>query len=185
MQVLLPPLDAHVRDLCFGAVQEVTLVSPWLKAASLRPILTHCRERGLPLRILTVAALRDFVSGASDVEVLADAIACGADLRCVSNLHAKVYIADGTRAIVGSANLTPSGLRENLEVAVLIDDRDEVQRLATAISGWFAVGRRADGAWLGACLSNPIWPHLWGRKDAGATTYRMATGEKRLTQTGS
>jgi phosphatidylserine/phosphatidylglycerophosphate/cardiolipin synthase-like enzyme len=36
-------------------------------------------------------------------------------------LHAKVVIVDGRRALMGSANLTRSGLRSNLEVAVLLN----------------------------------------------------------------
>ena len=40
----------------------------------------------------------------------------------LSHLHAKVYVADEAAALVGSANLTRSGLDRNLEYGVLLDD---------------------------------------------------------------
>lgn len=36
-------------------------------------------------------------------------------------LHAKVVISDGRKALVGSANLTRSGLRSNIEIGVLLE----------------------------------------------------------------
>lgn len=39
-------------------------------------------------------------------------------------LHAKLLVVDGRRALVGSANLTQRALTSNLEVGVLIEDRD-------------------------------------------------------------
>ena len=45
-------------------------------------------------------------------------------------VHEKVYISDN-RAVVGSANLTYSGMHRNLEHTEVIDDLQEVSRLAS------------------------------------------------------
>ncbi|MGB2694531.1 MAG: phospholipase D family protein, partial [Dehalococcoidia bacterium] len=48
---------------------------------------------------------------------------------CVPRLHAKVYIADTAKAIIGSANLTTSALDQNKEYGVLIDDASIVRQI--------------------------------------------------------
>lgn len=40
-----------------------------------------------------------------------------------ASLHAKVVVADGVRVLVTSANLTPRGVTENIEVGVVLHDR--------------------------------------------------------------
>ena len=50
-------------------------------------------------------------------------------LIALSSLHAKVFVADETAAIVSSGNLTRSGLDSNLEYGVLLDDPGLVQRV--------------------------------------------------------
>jgi phosphatidylserine/phosphatidylglycerophosphate/cardiolipin synthase-like enzyme len=44
-------------------------------------------------------------------------------------LHAKMILADGERAYVGSANLTDTSLRYNLEIGLLLEDRAVVASL--------------------------------------------------------
>ena len=44
-------------------------------------------------------------------------------------LHAKVILADGERAYVGSANLTDTSLRYNFEIGLLVEDRAIVAAL--------------------------------------------------------
>ncbi len=69
-----------------------------------------------------------------DAEAVSTAALDISDLRCLletspsskliahSLLHAKVFVADETAAIVSSGNLTRSGLDSNLEYGVLLDD---------------------------------------------------------------
>jgi phosphatidylserine/phosphatidylglycerophosphate/cardiolipin synthase-like enzyme len=39
-------------------------------------------------------------------------------------LHAKVFVVDGKKAVIGSSNLSWSGVYSNYEIAVLLDGRD-------------------------------------------------------------
>jgi hypothetical protein len=66
----------------------------------------------------------------------------------VSNLHAKIYIADRTSAIVASANLTRSGLEDNLELGVVIDGGNEVKALVRIVDEWFSKAQMVDTNWL-------------------------------------
>ena len=42
-------------------------------------------------------------------------------------LHAKVYVFDDKKAILGSANPTPSGLSHNDEISLLFDDEATIR----------------------------------------------------------
>ena len=48
-------------------------------------------------------------------------------------LHAKVMLADKSRAIVGSINLTSSSFDERRELALQLDDPDVVTRLSKVV----------------------------------------------------
>jgi phosphatidylserine/phosphatidylglycerophosphate/cardiolipin synthase-like enzyme len=48
-------------------------------------------------------------------------------------LHAKVLLADKSRAVVGSINLTSSSLDERRELAIQLSDPDVIDRLVTVV----------------------------------------------------
>ncbi len=56
-------------------------------------------------------------------------------------LHAKVYVVDGCRAIITSANLTEGGLFTNYECGVLVDDNRIVADIRKVIRKYFELGQ--------------------------------------------
>lgn len=151
MEILLPPLAQKVHQL-FKDAKEIIIVSPWIKYEALQWVI-NSDERNKPpdIRVLMVGAFRDFVSGASDIEVVKWLLEAEADLRLVSNLHAKIYVADESQAIVTSANLTAPGFgfsHSNVEIGTLIDDSKAILKLKSVIEDWFAQGRKVDDTWL-------------------------------------
>lgn len=73
------------------------------------------------LRVLTLWNWRFFLTGTTQLGALACLIKAGSEVRAVrSGLHAKVYIADDSAALITSANLTRGGLRENLECGLVV-----------------------------------------------------------------
>ncbi len=148
MRVLFPPLADEIRQLCEGASIEFVIVSPWIKNNALHYILDQESLRAAHYRILTVGDLRNFLNGSSDIAAIEMLLQLGADIRLVSNLHAKIYIADRTSVIVASANLTQSGLEDNLELGVFIDREKEVKALVRIVEGWFSKAQMVDTNWL-------------------------------------
>jgi phosphatidylserine/phosphatidylglycerophosphate/cardiolipin synthase-like enzyme len=65
-------------------------------------------------------------------------------------LHAKLIVADGETAMLGSANLTDRGLSENLEVRVVIRDPDVAGRIARHFA---ALMRAAQHGWKSLTVS--------------------------------
>ena len=85
-------------------------------------------------RLLVRFAFADIVSGASDLEVYEYCRNNGWDLYMRLDLHAKTYIFDKMRCIIGSANLTSRGVNlieeSNYEIAFLSSiSEDEISRI--------------------------------------------------------
>ena len=102
---------------------EVLIVSPFIKAVALEPLLTS-HVGGL--RVITRFNLRDFADGVSDIKALRMLIEANAVVRGVSGLHAKLYVFGSVRAIVTSANLTKAGMNSNHEFGLVTDERSVV-----------------------------------------------------------
>jgi phosphatidylserine/phosphatidylglycerophosphate/cardiolipin synthase-like enzyme len=68
--------------------------------------------------------------------------AAGATVRAVVDptIHAKVVIADGRTAYLGSANFTPTSLDRNRELGLRLDDPDVARRVAATVANDAARG---------------------------------------------
>ena len=71
-----------------------------------------------------------------------------ARLVALSNLHAKVFVADETAAIVTSGNLTRSALDRNLEYGVLLREPDLVRAVRGHMLSFERLGSQVDATTL-------------------------------------
>lgn len=62
-----------------------------------------------PVSLIVRASPDDFLAGATSIEALVNAVEAGWQVKCISSLHAKVYLLDD-KIYVGSGNLTANGL---------------------------------------------------------------------------
>lgn len=71
---------------------------------------------------------KDFIDGASSIDALRECILIGYTVKCLPNLHAKIYQIDTDLIFTGSANMTGKGLsivnEGNLEAITLVDPTD-------------------------------------------------------------
>jgi len=110
-----------------GAEQRVWLASPFLSKPIADEIATAVVESSVEERRLLTAlvagSVQTRVLNPGGLETLLDA---GFEICSVSNLHAKVSLIDSSWGLVGSGNLTNSGLgsegRANVELGVVLDD---------------------------------------------------------------
>jgi hypothetical protein len=116
-----------------GADQRVWLASPFLSKPVADEIATAVEESSAAERRLLTAlvagSVQTRVLDPSALEILLDA---SFEICSVANLHAKTSLIDTTWGLVGSGNLTNSGLgsegRANVELGVILDSG----QLATA-----------------------------------------------------
>ncbi len=92
-------------------------------------IITDLRTESVLGGSLDMDALKIFHNSASNSEIIT-----------LPHLHAKVYVFDTSLAVVGSANLTRSGLDSNYEYGVGIRDPVLVNRIKTDIDAYARIG---------------------------------------------
>ncbi len=106
-----------------SARQSVLIVAPFIKYDE---AVWFCRQLRSGIDILTLANIDSEAISASALDLSAlrhlAEVSSSATLIALSNLHAKVFVADERAAIVTSGNLTRSALDRNLEYGVLLNE---------------------------------------------------------------
>lgn len=114
----------RIRLLLKDATEDVVIVAPFIKAEALRLLLQGV-STDVHIRCVTRWLPKEVAAGVSDLEVFDILEERGNfEMALVNRLHAKLYIA-GDRCLVGSANVTLSGLGEvqHSNVEVLIESQ--------------------------------------------------------------
>ena len=113
-------IRGRLKELLSGA-DSIILLSAYVKSSALDWIADVISPDCI-VTLISRFNLGDIVSGASDLSVIDSALKLGWSVKRVPTLHAKVFLFDNNELIIGSANLTSSGLMlsgsGNLEVAV-------------------------------------------------------------------
>jgi hypothetical protein len=149
---ILSPCAATILNLFDSQVRDVFVASAFLRIEAVSEMLARLlKDRTTPcrLRVLTRGSFSDILAGASDIASLALltkghhsylSIDCRRDPR----LHAKIYVVDGCKAIITSANLTPPGLLTNIEFGMFIDSPDVVKNILDYFAPIWEMAERFD-----------------------------------------
>lgn len=127
---LIVPTWNHLHELLRCATQSVLLCSPYVSTEGIHKVFDFLPvAQPMELRVVTRLSPSDWANGISDPMSLATLLELYADatwavnLTVLQRLHAKVYLVDGRRCLVGSANLSGGGFESNFELAVADDDQ--------------------------------------------------------------
>ena len=146
MQYIQPPWENYFFSKVQSVEKSLYLSSPYIKntvATLFYEVLRSKQNLNLSIQILTRIRIQDLIDGASDLEAfekllqLEELEGVNAEIRCISNLHAKVYIFDQNSAIVTSANLTPSGLKSNIEYGIEVTDPTTIQQMLVDMGNYW------------------------------------------------
>ena len=98
--------------------------------------LVRAKLRGVKVHVMTRPShslrARKLVEGVGDLRIMNDVGIAVHKMKHLK-LHAKVLLADKSRAVVGSINLTSSSFDDRRELAVRLDDPDVVARLSKVV----------------------------------------------------
>lgn len=145
VQLLARNGEERLVALVRGARRGLLIASPFvgregteLVAANLSDSL---RESG-GIVFLTDLSPLNICQGVTDPDAILGicGIASQMSIRHLPKLHAKVYVADSSVAIVSSANLTIGGLRRNREYGVELSSRNAVRRVRRDITDYANLG---------------------------------------------
>lgn len=129
----------NARDALLGLVQgartSLDLYVEVLRDPELLSALIAAEERGVKVRVV--------ISPSSDFDEERRALTeAGVEIRLLSNLyvHAKMILADGERAFLGSQNLSATSLDQNRELGIIVDDPVSLSRLSRTFEIDFRAG---------------------------------------------
>lgn len=129
-------LDSVMKELK-SATSSVQIITAYCKETTLT-FLNSCIDEDITnKRLLVRFRMDDILKGSTDFSILQCALDDGWKVYIRFDLHAKTYIVDNKRGLIGSANATNSGLsigkNGNMEMATLVDiesqDIDRINKL--------------------------------------------------------
>lgn len=117
-------LDSVKRELQ-SATSSVQIITAYCKESSFMHLNTYINDDVKEKRLLVRFRMDDVLKGSTDFSVAECGLNNGWKVFIRFDLHAKTYIVDNKRGLVGSANATNSGLSigksGNMEMATLVD----------------------------------------------------------------
>jgi hypothetical protein len=152
------PLRAALADVVHSARNELLIASPYIKEKEAGWVCDELAvgspNDGFRLKVLTDIRSDSVLGGSLDLEALELFSQRRTAVQVVSlpRLHAKVYVADNRRALVTSANLTPSGLDHNFEYGVSLDDVGLVSKVREDLESYSRLGNILSNAELHSLL---------------------------------
>lgn len=144
--IISDEIREEICDELRNAQNSVQIITAYCKLSVLDTLISCVKENISEKRLMVRFRLDDVARGSTDFDVLSFALERGWDVYIRFDLHAKTYIIDNKRGVVGSANTTSSGLSfnqiGNLEMATVadIDSNDLVK-----IENIFRDAIRVDG----------------------------------------
>ncbi len=128
IQVLTNNHYDAILDLFENATTSVKIVSPFLSLDTAKKLCEFVREKGMDCSFITRLYIQDMLDKANNLEALRMMKDAGVKVYAVKGLHTKLYLFDGTTAVMGSANFTSSGLKTNIELSLQFEDEPEVTK---------------------------------------------------------
>lgn len=117
-------LDSVKRELK-SALSSVQIITAYCKESSLVLLNSYINDEIKQKRLLVRFRMDDILKGSTDFSIIKCGIDMGWQVYIRFDLHAKTYVVDNKRGLVGSANTTDSGLSigriKNVEMATLVD----------------------------------------------------------------
>lgn len=126
-------MDAVVKELK-NASRSVQIITAYCKESSFKYLDSAINESVTDKKLLVRFRMDDIIKESTDFDILEFGMKNGWDVYIRFDLHAKTYIVDNKRGLVGSANVTNSGLSigkpGNMEMATLVDiEQQDVSKI--------------------------------------------------------
>lgn len=117
-------MDAVVKEL-HRATDSVQIITAYCKEKTFKRLDYEINSEVKDKRLLVRFRLEDLLKGSTDFGILQYGLDRGWKVYVRFDLHAKTYIVDNKRGLVGSANVTNSGFNlgksGNMEMAAFVD----------------------------------------------------------------
>lgn len=146
IDLIQSPFDRAFRKFAEGITTNCFICSPYITAEPIKVLVEIIagkeRKNNIRIDVLTDISYRSLVQGSTETSALLYLFKNYRNVRItyLPRIHAKVYIADRSNAIVSSANLTHGGGKINFEYGVRINDRAVVKKIKTDMDEYEKLG---------------------------------------------
>lgn len=143
IQLLKSPWGESFQAFNRSIHHYALLVSPFVTESPLRHLARQIVLTGNPqIEIVTNLAPDHLIQGSMDPMGIADFFRAVPNVVVthLPSLHAKVYVADESVAIITSANLTHGGIVANYEYGVWIEDAEVIRQITQDLKAYAALG---------------------------------------------
>ena len=144
------PWKSNFEYFLGKTIKELLITSPYINKSEAEFICNNFSSRRISDKIkftlLTDIRSQSILDNSLDIEALQlfqDNIS-KFKLVTLPRLHAKVYLFDNSYAIVGSSNLTSSGLEYNYEYNIGINQKKYVRKIKLDIGEYYSLGSVVD-----------------------------------------
>jgi len=156
--LLKSPWSETFNRLVSQVEGNLMLVSPFIKRSKTEQVLSQLQKRRIDdsVQVVVLTNLRpeSTLNGSMDLEAL---VQFGNNLpkfnlTHLPSLHAKVYVADRSIAIITSGNLTDSGISGNLEYGIVSSDEAVVGEIRRDFESYALLGAKVSTEEITALL---------------------------------
>ena len=144
--LLHSPFKSAFDEFANSIISDCFICSPYITFDPVKTLIRTVSEkklgRNVQINILTDISLRTAVQGATEIAALLYLFDNhpNVSIAYLPRIHAKVYIANQTSAIVTSANFTEGGATRNFEYGIKINDSVLVQKIHSDINEYRKLG---------------------------------------------
>jgi len=146
IDLLSSPFRPVFKEFANSIVSDCFICSPYITLDPIKMLVESVSKKKLgydvQIMILTDISLRTVVQGATEIPALLYLFDNhpNVSITYLPRIHAKVYIANKSSAIITSANFTDGGEVRNFEYGVKINDSILVQKIHSDISEYQKLG---------------------------------------------
>ena len=141
LHIVTTPTFVWLAEYTKSCNSRILIGSPFVNDGIIS--LMDLVPKSVSITLVTRTDLRDFATGASNLDTLCTLAKDGVEILSLSNLHAKIYIFDDTSALITSANATSSGLYHNLECGIGTNDKFVVEQLSQSLLTGFCYSQNS------------------------------------------
>lgn len=146
VDLLHSPFKPAFEEFANSIVSDCFICSPYITFSPIKMLLQTFANKNISdkiqIKILTDISLRTVVQGATEIPALLYLFDNhpSVSITYLPRIHAKVYIANKSSAIVTSANFTDGGETRNFEYGVKINNSVTVQKIQSDINAYQKLG---------------------------------------------
>ena len=169
------PLNKFIESIGRRSIKDLSIASPFISSCGVQIVKEWAKtRRKTQVRLLTNLSEFNLILSLNDpikpLQILRKALGERLEIRTLSNLHAKVFLADEKLGLSGSSNLTQGGAVTNRELNWLLTGRTKQSRShLLELADWF------DEVWKisPVCSDNELLTlqEIWQKKEGALHAY--------------